>query len=78
MYTLTITDEGGKSLTVHNVLDYDFVDEDNVQTVAEQFGKTLTKAQLVQVQRRCWKAERFPDNEDLTEIVKEVLDETNS
>lgn len=59
----------------NDVVSYDFIDKDDIQGVAADYGVTLTDKQIEKVGRICSNLERFPDNEDLRWIVKNILDE---
>lgn len=73
--TLIVKKEDGTSYEWHDVVSYDFIDKDDIQSVADDYGVTLTDKQIENVGRICSNLERFPDNEDLRWIVKNILDE---
>lgn len=70
---MTITvEEDGRKRVITNVIDYDVLCTDDVDNTAEMLNITLTEEQKKKVARCCQKAERFPDMEDLADIVKNV------
>lgn len=73
--TITVKDDDGLVHTYENILDYDFVDVSDVQNIAESVGVKLTDKHMKEIKRRCEKMERFPDYEDLSWIIKEIVNQ---
>ena len=72
--TLTVTDDYGNDFVVENVLDYNYIDVDLVQDLAETHGGRLTAEQLKEVARRCKNKERLPDIDDLEWLIQDVME----
>ena len=72
--TLTVTDDWGNDFVVENVLDYNYIDVDLVQDLAENHWERLTAEQLKEVARRCKNKERLPDIDDLEWLIQDVME----
>lgn len=69
--TVKIIDNDGTRI-IPDVIAYDVLCTDDVDYTAEMLNITLTEEQKKKVARYCQKAERFPDMEDLADIVRNV------
>lgn len=70
MYTLTYTDEYGNSYTQENVIRIDWLDQENIETVATEYlERPLTEEERQTLYYRIDKADYFPSNEDIRNII---------
>ena len=71
---MTITvEEFGRTRTILGVVAYDVLCTDDIDNTAEMLGVSLTEEQKDLVARYCQKAERFPNMEDLADIIRNVV-----
>lgn len=70
--TITI-EEFGRKRIIRDAVAYDVLCTDDVDNIAEMLGVRLTEAQKDLVARYCQKAERFPNMEDLADIIRNVV-----
>ena len=76
MYKVIVIDEDGKESVTENVLDYNFIDVDFCQDIAEsEFETELSDAELKEVQKYCEDCERLPDSYDLQQIIEEIIND---
>ena len=74
MYKVIVIDEGGKESVTENVIDYNFIDVDFCQDIAESdFHTELSDEELKEVQMYCQSCERLPDSSDMKEIIKQII-----
>lgn len=74
MYKVIVIDEDGKESVTENVLDYNFIDVDLVQQIAEQdFETSLSEEELKEMQSYCQDSEKLPDTYDISEIISEII-----
>lgn len=66
-------EEYGRKRVITNAIAYDVLCTDDVDNTAESLGITLTEKQKEIVARYCQKAERFPNMEDLADIISNVV-----
>lgn len=72
MYIKVIHDDG-RTFEYDGVLTYDFIDKDDVRSVAEGLNVDLTDAQVQEVGRRLDKYEEYPDSACIHNEIKNVL-----
>lgn len=71
---MTVTvEEFGRTRTILGVVAYDVLCTDDIDNTAEMLGVSLTEEQKDLVARYCQKAERFPNMEDLADIIRNVV-----
>ena len=74
MYKIIVIDENGRESVYENILDYNFIDVDLVQQIAEQdFETSLSEEELKEVQSYCQDSEELPDTYDISEIISEII-----
>lgn len=74
MYKVIVIDENGRESVYENILDYNFIDVDLVQQIAEQdFETSLSEEELKEVQSYCQDSEELPDTYDISEIISEII-----
>lgn len=70
MYTVTYTDENGHSYTQENVVRLGWIDKESVETVATEYLKRpLTEEERQTLYYRIDKADYFPSNDDIRDII---------
>ena len=71
---MTVTvEEFGRTRTILGVVAYDVLCTDDIDNTAEMLGVSLTEEQKDLVARYCQNAERFPNMEDLADIIRNVV-----
>ena len=74
MYKVIVIDEDGHESTFENVLDYNFIDVDFVQSIAgSDFETQLSDEELNKVRSYCQDSEQLPDQYDMKMIIEEVI-----
>ena len=76
MYKVIVIDEDGNESVTENILDYNFIDVDFCQDIAEsEFDTELSDDELKEVQKYCEVCERLPDSYDLQQIIEEIIND---
>lgn len=75
MYKVIVIDEDGKESVTENVLDYNLIDVDLVQDIADDEDAELTDDEIKEVEDRCSVCEQLPEMEDLREIIRDIISE---
>lgn len=74
MYKVIVIDEDGHENVTENVIDYNFIDVNFCQDIAESECETeLSDDELKEVQKYLQDCERFPDSYDLQQIIEEII-----
>ena len=74
MYKVIVIDEDGRESVTENVIDYNFIDVDLVQQIAEQdFETSLSEDELKEVQSYCQDSEELPDTYGISDIISEII-----
>ena len=74
MYKVIVIDEDGKESVTENVIDYNFIDVDFCQDIAESdFDTELSDDELKEVQKYCQDCERLPDSYDMNMIIEQII-----
>lgn len=81
MYKITIENENGTTTTFENVLNWNLLTTQDIETIEEEFTEKkgrkikLTEEEIKDIE---WKLEKFegsPDMSDLREIIETILKE---
>lgn len=75
MYKVIVIDEDGNESITENVIDYNFIDVDLVQDIADDKGTELSEEEIEEVSRRCSGCEQLPNMEDLRCIIQDIIDD---
>ena len=75
MYKVIVIDEDGKESVTENVIDYNFIDVDLVQDIADDKDTELSEEEIEEVSRRCSSCEQLPNMEDLRCIIQDIIDD---
>ena len=76
MYKVIVIDEDGKESITENVLDYNFIDVDFCQDIAEsEFDTELSDDELKEVQKYCQDCEELPDSYGMQQIIEEIIND---
>lgn len=76
MYKVIVIDEDGHESVTKNVIDYNFIDVDFCQDIAESdFDTELSDDELKEVQKYCQDCERLPDSYDIQQIIEEIIND---
>lgn len=76
MYTLIIKDEDGNESIAKDVIDYTYLNTEDIDTIVDDYDlEPLTQKQIDKVVSECRCLERFPDMEDLRQVIENVLSE---
>lgn len=76
MYTLIIKDEDGNESIAKDVIDYTYLNTEDIDTIVDDYDlEPLTQKQIDKVVSECRYLERFPDMEDLRQVIENVLSE---
>lgn len=74
MYKVIVIDEDGNESVTENVIDYNFIDVDLCQDIADTyFDDELSDDELKEVQKYCQDCEKLPDTYDLQQIIDEII-----
>ena len=68
-------DDNGSVTVFDDILGFDFINVDDVQNVAENYGTKLTEEELEEFVRRTDHSETFPDYERVSYIVSDIVGE---
>ena len=75
MYRLTVESDDGIVHIWDDVLDYNFIDVDLCQDIANDNETELSEDEIKEVEERCENYEQMPNMEDLRWLIRDIINE---